>query len=275
MTSLIHDGEAAAGREMCPGKCNNPWRRARAAFEAAWQVWSEADAAYPKVLADWRAAVAEAGEDKAGPRPERPEPPDPPRYDPRPGSPIWCDSCTASIRRCLADLDELASLRLTMTDGFQAPGQALSDRVVSTKTRPSPSPGHDDLDDLLHWLTDWEAAYRDTQGWPRAPYRGVSAPALTSVIAWMVQRLDAVLRHPDLAVDFGCEVFLEHAKLQALTSTRPPVRNKPLPCPRCKRTSLFLHDDRYVRCAREDCGRVLSENDYAEYEAEAAQQVAS
>ncbi|TYK45182.1 hypothetical protein [Actinomadura decatromicini] len=263
----------AAGGSICPGRCNAGYRRALATYEEARQEWDAECSALPEVLAEWRAAVAEHGEDVAGPRPERPEEPEPPGWIPRPGEPVWCASCVASIRRSLADLDELASLRLTMTDGYQAPGQAITDRVSSTKSARTPSPGQDDLDDLLRWLTSWEIAYRDTQGWPHPPYRGANAPALTSAIAWMLQRVDAVLAHPDLAEDFGREVLIEHSKLQAATSTRPPLRHKPLPCPRCRRRSLFLHDDDRIHCNNEDCRRVMSKEEYEEYEEEADQQV--
>jgi hypothetical protein len=268
-------GGAVEAGSICPGRCNTGYRRAKLAYETAMQEWQAAVAAYPETLAEWRAAVDEHGEDAAGPRPEQPEEPEAPGWAPRPGEPVWCPSCVASIRRCLADLDELASLRLTMTDGYQVPGQALTDRVSSSKSAPSPSPGQDDLDDLIKWLGSWEVAYRDTQGWGHPPYRGANAPALTSLIAWLLQRLDAILIHPGIAEDFGREILLEHSKLQAVTSTRPPLRHKPLPCPRCKRRSLFLHDDERIHCSNEDCRRVMSKEEYEEYEEEADRQVAS
>lgn len=277
MTHTINFGQQdspARDAAMCPGRCNTGYRRAVAAYETARHEWEAATHAYPDTLADWRTAFEQHGEETAGPRPEHPAEPEPPGWTPRPGEPVWCPPCTASIRRCLADLDELASLRLTMTDGYQVPGQARTDRVSSSKAPPSPSPGQDDLDDLLRWLTSWEVAFRNTQGWPHPPYRGVNAPALTSAVAWMLQRLDAVLSHPDLAADFGREVLIEHTKLQAVTSTRPPLRHKPLPCPRCRRRSLFLHEDDRIHCNNEDCRRVMSREEYEELEDEADRQIA-
>lgn len=256
--------------EICVGGCNRRYRDAWKAYEQAVAEWQESEETCPERYDAWQVAVAQEGEDAAGPPPERLERPTEPDIRPRWGEPIWCASCSATIRRCLADLDELMSLRVTMADGYESLGHSRAERVRSSKEAASASPGQDDLDDAVRWLVGWENAYRATQDWPIAPYRGVNAPALTSTLAWLQPRLDAILAHPDIASDFGHEVLREHSRLQALTSTKPPMRHKPLPCPRCGRLSLFRFDDETIRCRNEedDCGRIMTPKEYAEYEEE-------
>lgn len=256
--------------QICVGACNRRYREAWKNYDLAVTAWKESEEIYPERYEAWQVAVAEEGEDAAGPAPERMEYPEEPDIKPRYGEPIWCRGCTASIRRCLTDLEELHALRSTMTDGYEVPGKPHAERVRGSKERASASPGQDDLDDAVRWLKGWEESFRATQGWPTAPYRGVNAPALTSTLAWLDARLDAILAHPDIAPDFGFEVLKEHSRLQSLTSTRPPMRHKPLPCPRCQRLTLFRHDDETIRChnADDDCGRIMTSKEYAEYEEE-------
>jgi len=243
--------------QPCPGPCNRRWRETHEAFEKALDAWYVA---------------AEVDPDAAG------EPPEEPDTNPRSGEPIWCPACTASVRRCLYDIDEQMALRLIMTDGYEVGCERRTERVQSSRAPASPSPGQDDLDDVVRWLRSWEDTYRGTQDWPTAPYRGVASPALTATIAWLGGHLDAILAHPDLSTEFGREVLREHSRLQRLTSTRPPMKHKPLPCPRCKRRSLFLHDDETVRCQSSesvDCGRIMTAKEYGEYEDEATGQQAA
>lgn len=242
--------------DPCPGRCNSGVRRAAAAYEAA--------------IAQWR---PDSGE----------EPPEPPKLRPWPGEPAWCSACSATLRACLADLDELLALRLIMADGFQTAGEQLVGRVHGTKQNPaSLSPGQDDLDEIVRWLRDWEDAVRDSQGWMTAPYRGTNAPALTGVVSWLLTHLDLILNHRDMAEPFGLELLRNHSRLQALTSTKPPLTHKPLPCPGreaggqpCRRRSLFLHEDGMIRCSNHNCRRVLTEEEYAGLEEQADRQVAS
>ena len=254
---------------ICCGPCNNGYRRAHAVYAAALSEWQAAVAAQQA----WAARVAQDGLEAAGEEPVPPEHPTESDIRPWRGDPIWCSKCAASVRRQLADLDELMSLRLLHADGYQVPGDPLGERVHRSKGEPpSASPAQDELDELLEWLNSWEQALRDTQpGWGTIPYRGVAAPALTSAVAWLLPRLDVMLAHPDLAEEFGRGVYVQHARLQATTRTRPPLRHKPLPCPRCHHRSLFLHDDETVRChGNEDhCGKIMSAKEYQEYEHEA------
>jgi hypothetical protein len=239
--------------KACIGVCNNRARRLWDAYDKAWKTW---DASDPET---------------------RGEPPTQPDVHIGYGNP-WCTRCTAMIRRCLADLDELAALRAMMADGYQAPSGQQGDRVKSSREEPSPSPAQDDLDEMVRWLRGQEHAYRVSQDWPAAPYRGVNAPALTSTLSWLGSHLDAILRVEAMSEEFGKGVLARHRAMQAKTSTKPPLTHKPLPCPRCGRRSLFRHDDETVRCRGSetvDCGKIMTAKEYSEYEDEADQQVAS
>lgn len=256
--------------EVCAGGCNRRWRDAWRAHDRAVADWKRSEDTHPERFDAWQALVVEVGEEGAGPAPEHAEYPEEPDIRPRYGEPIWCRSCSGLVRRCLADLEELFDLRSTMTDGYEVPGKPHAERVRGSKNAASASPGQDDLDDAVRWLRGWEESYRASQEWPTAPYRGVNAPALTSVLAWLGKRLDAILAHPDISTDFGLEVLREHSRLQSLTSTRPPMRHKPLPCPRCGYLTLFRHDDETIHCHNDekDCGRIMTAKEYGEYEEE-------
>jgi hypothetical protein len=255
--------------QICGGRCNNAYRKAVAAYETAVTEWMDAEETYPHRLDAWQNAVAQMGEEAAGPAPQRRERPAEPDIRPWYGEPIWCRGCKASITRCLSDLEDLMSLRLAMTDGYEQPGRH-GERVTGSKEQRSQSPAQDDLDDVVRWLVGWENAYRQSQGARMASYVGTNAPALMTVVSRLMPLLDAILAHPDLAQDFGEEVFREHARLQRLTTTRPALRRKPLPCPKCEHLSLFLRDDETVRCAREqeNCGLIMSPKEYERYEAQ-------
>ncbi|MEV5710132.1 hypothetical protein [Actinoallomurus sp. NPDC052274] len=262
--------------EICPGRCNNRYRRAVAAHDAALADWQAAEKKHAQRVAEWELVTHRRGADAAGPRPrathgERPEPPN---IRPALGAPIWCGECVAAIRANLAELDDLVPLRLEHSDGYQAPGDFSAERVSrSHDEASSPSPGHDDLDELLEWLRVWEAAYRTSQHSPTAPRRGVSAHALTSATAWLLARLDHMLTHPDIGQPFGVGVQWWHRRLQTLTKTKPPLSRKPIPCRRCGRHSLYYHDDPTrptVRCHadQDKCGLIMTVTEYDEYQAE-------
>lgn len=237
--------------DACVGPCNNRARRVWAAYDRAWQQWDQAD---------------------HGTRGEPPKEPGVPIGYGRP----WCAACTTMIRAYLANLDDLMSLRLTMADGYQAPAPT-GERVRSSREQPSPSPAQDDLDALVRWLREQENAYRESQGWGSAPYRGVDAPALTGGLWWLGKQLDRMLQVEAVSETFGKGVLFWHRVLQAKTSTKPPLSLKPLPCPHCQRRSLYRHAaDESVRCRSSTtvvCGAIMTLKEYTEYAEEADQQV--
>jgi hypothetical protein len=259
--------------QICVGRCNRSYVKAMASYDKTLTEWMDAEETYPKRLAEWENLAAQMGEEHAGPAPERTERPIPPATRPWYGEPIWCRGCRASIARCLSDLEDLMALRLAMTDGYEQAGHG--ERVNGSKEARSPSPAQDDLDDMVRWLVGWENTFRESQGARAASYLGVNAPALMTVVSRLLPLLDVILVHADLAAEFGTEIFQEHGRLQRLTTTRPPMKHKPLVCPRCQRLSLFLHDDETIRCRPSelvDCGRIMTAKEYGEYEEESMRQ---
>jgi hypothetical protein len=260
--------------DICPGRCNNAYRRAADAYKTALTAWETAEQRHTADLAEWEDARRRNAA-TAGPRPRAKHGPDPepPNIKPWPGDPIWCTRCAAAIGSALAALDELLPLRLAQADGYGAPGDYTAGRVIhTTADPPSPSPGHDDLDEVLDWLRTWEAHYRKLRGWPPPPRRGMTADALTSTLAWLGARLSGLLAHPDVADTFGAGVQWWHHRLQNATHTRPPLSKKPAPCRRCGRHSLFFHDDALrptIRCHADadTCGLIMTTGEYDEYQA--------
>ncbi|MDH2424775.1 hypothetical protein [Sphaerisporangium sp. TRM90804] len=231
----------------CVGNCN---RRVRAEQDAH----SEAiDAWHAHQLA--RAEAIDAGQDPdEDPGPET-DPPAEPTLRPYAGNPIWCLTDAAAVRSALVDLDEKMTLHLLAGDGHGSLN--FQDRVSGSAEPGSPSPAHDDQDELVRWLREWEHAFRESQGWPAAPYRGESAPALTSAVAWLTAHLDGILSHPDLAEDFGNGVLRWHARLEAATKTRVRPRWIPrdLRCYQCHAKTLAqLEGEDRVECRNPSCG---------------------
>lgn len=229
---------------VCAGKCNARPRR-------------EAEE-HAKALAAWQAELAAwvHANDKQtrGPEPARPAEPNS-RWTA--GTPIWCLSDSAAIRSALADLDEQMALRLMAGDGHGSLN--LSERVTSSPEPGSPSPAHDQLDELVRWMREWEAVYRETQGWPTAPYRGASAPALTSSVAWHLSHLDGILAHPDTAEGFGVGILYWHAQLTAAAKTKPKRSHiKGVRCRQCHAATLYRFEEEdgevRVECRNRDCG---------------------
>lgn len=224
----------------CAGPCNHHWREAQTAFR-------QALAAYDPLNPDERRPV-------------------PPQVFPVPGEPVWCGRCAAAIRAELAELDDLACLLAAAADGHR--GAGAGERVTGTAGRRSPSPSADVLDELYSVLHGWESAYRGTDPVAR---RGYLASALTTCVAWMVAHFDGMIRHPDIGVPFGEEVRQWHRSLRRRAKAGSGRRRKPLPCPRCDEPGLIWNEgDTYVRCGNRDCGRLLSLDEYDEYEKLAA-----
>jgi hypothetical protein len=226
---------------VCPGSCNSTYRRRRALYEA--------DAAeYARKL-----ELLRDGD-------EVPEPPQPPDISPWYGSPVWCGKCMSSIREQLAELDDLAALAGAIPP-LARPADDGSGKVTGTRSAPSPSARMDDLEDLNSWLRSWEAAARDEDD-PR-PRRGILARESTTLTAWLYHHYDVLILNPDAAKDFGEEVKRWHRDLVKRAAAGQIRRHQKRPCPRCDLYTLWLTvGDEYVKCVNDDCGRVLSRQEY-------------
>ena len=227
---------------VCPGACNNQYRKAREAYEAELVAYDPLD-----------------------PQQSRP---DPPGIMPWLGQPFWCGRCGATIRQELDELDEAASLLLAVADGHSS--SSGEQRVSGSQEPPSPSPAGDDLDELVKMITGWEQSYRGLKGWRSPPRRGYLASVVTGCSAWLMHHLDGILSAPDIAVDFGAEIMLWHREFTAKAKAGTRRLRKPLRCPGqgCGLLTLWWTEgEKHVQCVNPDCGRVMT---LAEYEAEVA-----
>ena len=223
---------------ICPGSCNNSYRKARQLYEAA--------------IAEYDPASDQ----------ERPEPPD---IQPWPGDPVWCRKCQGRIRRELAELDDLAAFLAVTLPALTGPLDA--GRVTGTPVAPSPSPHADDLNELLTILLDWENAYRGLREWPSPPRRDFLADVLTTCIAWLGHHLDGILA-TDFATEFGEEILMWHREMASKAKAGSGVHRKPARCPRCQLMLLTWREgDDYVACGNPDCGRLLSLDEYEHHAA--------
>jgi hypothetical protein len=193
--------------------------------------------------------------------PERPRPPD---IQPWFGNP-WCSKCQATIRRELAELDDLAALLAALPPGIRpaVTGQREHVKVSGTHGHPSPSDTVEALDELAGWLRDWEGAVRGADTMAR---RGYLASQITTSVAWLLAQFDTVIIHPDLAADFGAETRRWHRELTAASHAGSAAKHVKKPCPRCRLFTLWedLGAD-YIRCVNDECQRRLTR---AELEAE-------
>lgn len=175
-------------RGACMGPCNGRQRRAWAAFERARDEHAD--------LVDEWVRKGEAGEPPA--EPEVPEL----RW--RPGAPLVCGRCTASVRAALLEVDGFAAQLAREADGFRPPSKWS--RVSGSRPKPAVSPVGELLEKLTGGLLDFEDRARV---WLRAGPRpsGVrSAVARSRAVGWLSEsgRLESVLVREDLVglVDF-------------------------------------------------------------------------
>jgi hypothetical protein len=227
--------------QICSGPCNNGYRRARA-------IWDDATAKHADAMT------------RLLPGQEAPQAPAPPAIQPWYGEPVFCSSCTAAIRAALSELDDLASLRMSQLPGSSQPSDGAG-RVGGTKGAPSPSPAMDDVDELTSWARDWEAVARGDD--PRAR-RGFLATERTTILAWLTEHVDTLLLNIDVAGDFGDETRKWHRELTEKTRSGTGMKHMKTKCPRCSLYTLWRQDGApYVQCRDDDCGRMLSLDEYA------------
>ena len=249
----------------CPGRCNARARKLQADYETAVTAYEDAAGRWH----DAKCQALDAGDadvldalDRA-----RPQPPAEPDITWTPGEPVWCDRDRAAIRRALVEIDDLAALLESWSDGHR--GASSGERTSGHRpgsASPSPSPIADTLDELYRMLAKCEADWRDHRGMPPRPHRG-GPEARARTVAWLLGQLDEILSHPG-SVPFGRGVLAWQSRLQHLAKSDPVVRRRPVPCPRCDYRALRTRDDGYTQCGH--CGRLLSEDEYGEL-AEAAE----
>lgn len=247
-------------RPGCPGPCNAKARKARADHETALGLWEKAVAGWQRAHACWLDQVAEVGPDNAIREPVRPRRPPEPDITPTVGDPVWCRRCAALVRRALADLDDLAAILDTWSDGHR--GRTSGEKTSTRRTdAPSPSPIADTLDELYAALTQVEDQWRDARGYSSRPQRGRNGHARMSSVSWLLSQFDDILCHP-ASEQFGKATLSWQKRLQGLTRSEPIRRQRPGRCTRCPTPTraLWTRDDGYTECGV--CGRLYSEEEY-------------
>lgn len=243
--------------DACPGPCNRMYRRAIDDYQAALVIYEQARAEYEEAYEDWRAYADDS------PEPVPPEPPAEPTAAHTAGDPVWCSRCAGTIRRALANLDDLASLLECWADGHR--GATSGQQVGTTGPRAhsgSPSPISDTLDKLYGMLVQVEDQWRDHRNYPRRPQRARDSRARRLTIAFLLGELRDILDNPG-SVRFGLGVLAWERRLQAMSTSEPIVqRRTAVRCPRCRERALRTRDDGYTQCAT--CGRLLNEEEYQE-----------
>lgn len=189
---------------VCVGPCNGRSRRAWVVFERARLVHADAVDAWVR-----------SGE--VGEPPAEPEVPD---VVWRPGEPLVCGSCRATVRNALLELDMNAARLAAMSDGFRPPSRWS--RVSGSRPKGSLSPVGDLLEELTGGLVGFEDGARAWLGVAPRLVGVRSAVARSRAVAWLTERLDSVLTSGDLVglVDFALSwrTLLERA-----VGDKPPV----------------------------------------------------
>lgn len=186
----------------CVGPCNGRSRRAWAAFEAARVEHAD--------LVDEWVRRGEVGE------PEVPEV----RW--RPGEPLVCGTCRATVRAALLEADTFAAQLAREVDGFRPPSKWS--RVSGSRPRPDVSPVGDLLEKLTGELLDFEDEARAWLGVAPRMVGARSAVARSRAVAWLTEsgRLESVLVAEDLVglVDFALSRRL---LLERVVGDEPPA----------------------------------------------------
>ena len=228
----------------CPGPCN---RRAR----EAWDAYERAVEHYPTAVSRWRVPLR---------WPAEPAEPD---VWANLGEPVWDARCTRMIRTALAEVDDLASMLQSVSDGQWRASARHGKTGPATKGAEAPSPGTaipNTLDELYGALVRVEDDWRDARAYPNRPHRPRNGHARRLSIAFLLDELDLILAHPG-SVQFGIATLAWQRRLRALTKSDPVGTLSPIRCSRCGEVRVKREDDgQYYKCGA--CGRLMSQQEH-------------
>ena len=227
---------------VCPGPCNNGWRRAEAALAA--------DGTEHDIPATW-------------------------------GQPVHCQRCTYRAHQQLAELPELivaisleavygTAAKTTGTIGRTStpawPGQAsrlLTDHIIG---------GMLELEDDLRELRGLSG--RELRGLTRRLGRGTEGRDVTSAVRFLDAHLDwALTSHPladeihaPLSGNPAAQIASWHRAALRFTRRDARLEHHKIPCPRCELLTLFRADgDDYIECRNINCQTLLTPGEYLEH----------
>jgi hypothetical protein len=166
------------------------------------------------------------------------------------GTPIWCLNCAHIIQQAL----RLLPLAYQALDAVAFMSRDVPERVSGSRERPSPSPGGDAQDELLHTMTSWEddlrywAKYNHSpeHHWKYRPGAGHDdvAPLLTleAACVYLNGNFHIMMEREECAGDFGSEVLSLFTRAQGMVKNGPQRRKLPLPCPKCDLRTLIQEE---------------------------------
>lgn len=196
--------------------------------------------------ATYRTAHAEWAEKVRDGDATTPEPEEPRRWVPA-ANPYICGSCATWLRRQLGELTELAPKYLTDNDGYPRDTRE-GERVAGSADPASPSRPSDDVDELVQWLSDWEAALR---GQPPLVARCELATILDLTVAQILARFDTLLLRDDVVgFAFGDHaVAWWHRYLTNRTRAGRRTLLQAVRCDRCGERNLWWREgDENAEC---------------------------
>ncbi|MEV0584082.1 hypothetical protein [Nonomuraea sp. NPDC050310] len=223
----------------CHGPCNRVAR----------QAWD----AYDQALASWL-------EDPGRTQENKPAPPETPVAV---GDPVWDGRCARMIRAAFTELDDLASHLAAGIDGYRplAP-LGPNGRAVTT-----PEGAVEALDELFGKLTEVEDDWREARHLPPRPHRARGGHARRLSIAFLLDELDDILKHPG-SIQFGLATLSWQRRLRTMTKSDPTTKASPIRCPRCSERQVRQEDDGYFKC--HSCQRLMTQDEHESVKQEQA-----
>jgi hypothetical protein len=239
--------EAPARGEACEGPCNHQWRKSIEAHATAWDKWLT-----------------------AGMNGHEPQPPE---TEPWPGEPIYCRKCATRIRAALRELP-LAYEALDGAKYLTRTAAADDERRGRADHAPSPSPGADLQDEIVHAARTWEDSLRRHLGHQAATDEFGDIPTtLTAAVEYLNRNFAEMIERDDerAGIDFGSGVSRMHRTALAMLKNKPVRKHLPTPCPSpgCGMKALIQEEGVagkpwYVECSAHlgGCGRLYAEQDW-------------
>lgn len=220
--------------KVCPGPCNNAWRRAETALA---DTGTEHD-----IPATW-------------------------------GQPVHCDRCTIRARQQLAELPELiAAISLEALCGTPAKTTGTIGRAT-VATWPGQA-SRLLTDHIVGGILDLEDDIRELRQLRHRPGRGTEGRDVTGSVRFLTAHLEwALILHPlaeeihdRLSGNPAAQIRGWHRAAERFTRRDPRLEHHRIPCPRCELLTLYRADgDDYIACRNIACELLLTPAEYFEH----------
>lgn len=219
---------------VCPGSCNNAWRRAEAA--------QAIDSTPHDIPVTW-------------------------------GQPVHCQRCTTRTRTQLAELPELiVAISLEALHGT-APKQTGTTGRIHIPSWPGQA-SRLLTDHIVGGLLDLEDDIRNLRDLRHRPGRGTEARNAVGAITFLTHHLDwALTHHPAaheihdrLSANPAAQITNWHRTAARFTRRDARLEHHRVPCPRCDMLTLYRADgDDYIECRNINCSLLLTPAEFHEH----------